>query len=147
MKLREFAESEKYDKFEWESETMGERLISISENKNFNSLVDDLMSLNGNELQNIFFQADPGYVVSFPNAIDFSESINLFVEDAFNQTMTLNTPKIELPYYNVQVCDNYDSLTIPERFKELIKMLDEPTQGYSGQKLIERKSIKIENWL
>jgi hypothetical protein len=146
MGLINFSKSDKYKPKEWEIEYLGERLrkaLKISQDE----LVNQMLELDRFELKEFLFNADPGYMISFPEAKDKNEAFNIFAKSVFEGEKSIEEfEKIETPIeWNVP--EYYDHWTSEKKKEYIIECLNEETEGYSGMKLDEFQSNIIGRYL
>jgi len=147
-KLRSFANSLEYQEVEWESETLGERIVRLNPRPiSRTKIIKGLLTLSGTRLEDLLFQNNPEYFVSFPEAKSKSEELGKFVDAVLNPEApdawkgVVETPQVQ------QVPREYDAWPLENRVDYLTNRLDEFVGGYSGSKLKELRSKIVEKWL
>lgn len=146
MGLINFSKSDKYNPTEWEIEYFKERLckiLKISEEE----LVNQMLELDKDELKELLFNADPMYIISFPDAKDKNEEFSIFVKSVFEGEESIEEfKKVETPMeWNVP--QEYDYWSAEKKKEYIIDCLNERTEGYAGMKLSEFQSNLIGRYL
>lgn len=144
--LLNFANSDKFKSEGWEIEYIYERL-SKALNWDKEKTINEFCKLDRIELGKALFIADPSYTISFPNAKDINESIQLFVDEALKKKTNKVIERIETPT-EWQIPDDYDFWKFNKRKKFIEECLNEKTNGSSsGTKISDFRSEIIEKYL
>ncbi|HNQ67960.1 MAG TPA: hypothetical protein PKN32_06260 [Bacteroidales bacterium] len=145
--LLTFSSTDKFDSEEWEVEYLKERLCKILKIDE-ETLIGQLADLDKKELGQVFFNADPTYFVSFPEATDKNEEWNMFLQDTIDKDKgTSNDLKrVETPAeWNIP--DEYNFWTTDKKREFITECINEATNGYNGMKIDDFRSSIIEKYL
>lgn len=145
--LLTFASSDKYSSKEWELEYLKERLcnnLGIDEE----TLIEQLVDLDNKELDELLFNADPLYYISFPEATDKNEEWNMFLQDTIDKDngVTNELKSVETPIES-NIPDEYNFWTTDKKREFIIECINETTHGYDGMKINDFRSSIIEKYL
>lgn len=145
--LLNFASSDKFSSKEWEVEYMKERLCKIL-NIDEETLIEQLTYLGKKELGEILFNADPTYLVSFPEATDENEEFEMFLQDTIDKDKGISNKlkSVEKPVeWNIP--KKYNFWTTDKKREFVIECINETTKGYDGMKIKDFRSSIIEKYL
>lgn len=145
--LLTFASSDKYSSNEWEVEYLKERLCKIL-NIDEETLIEQLADLDKKELSELFFNANPIYYISFPEATDKNEEWNMFLQDTIDKDngVTNELKSVETPIES-NIPDEYNFWTTDKKREFIIRCINETTHGYDGMKINDFRSSIIEKYL
>jgi len=144
--LLDFARSDKFKSKEWEIEYMKERMCKLS-NLNEPELLDYLIDMDRNELIEIFFQVDPRYSVSYPNAKDKNEELKLFIENKIQDGKLPDNQKRVEERVELDIPQDFNYWTKEKRITFINERLKYPTNGYHGTKIKDFRSKIIEDFI
>lgn len=142
-----FFNSDRYKSEDWEIEYMWERLTKAF-NTTYDQLVDELIDFDQERLKKVFFNANPTYYVSYPQASDKGEELNLFVQDtldkADNKANTIERVDIPMEW---NIPEDYDYWTREKKLQLIKKCLTENVNPFDGEKPEVFRSKLIETFL
>lgn len=145
--LLTFASSDKFISQEWEIEYMKERLCKIL-NIDEKTLIQQLVELDKKELGELLFNADPTYLISFPEASDKNEEFNMFIQDIIykDKGIVSELKRIETPE-EWKISEDYNFWSKEKKREFIIKCINEKTNGYDGIKIEDFRSTIVEKYL
>lgn len=147
-KLKLFGQSPDYRKDQWETETLGERMAQFADGTGPGfDLKEGLLTLDRQELMEVFFKAAPRYWINFPGAKEKGEEWSrcldyvLYPDNPEKHTGVVETP-IEWG-----IPDDYDTLPLQRKAVIVQECLDEKVGSHDGTKLGQIHSAIVEDWL
>ena len=144
--LRAFAKSEAYVATQWEAETLGERLQAQS-GRTEEDVLKECCDMSAEELIELFFRAAPSYDIVFLDAKTPKEKIAQFVQ------FTMHPEEMEHPERVIEVPSHYkfpeefDYWLVDQRREFIVTCFRDCVSSYSGCRLRELVSDKLEAWL
>ncbi len=146
LALYNFSISDKYIPEEWEIEYYKERIspiFGISGDK----LIEKLLQFNRKALKELFFEVNPVYDVSFPEANSKTDELKYFIKSVKEDNSTESIEQIRIPKY-IKITNQFDLLPTEKR-RNLIKELlnTQIKDGYTGIKLSRFKSKRLAKYI
>lgn len=142
-----FFSSDKYKAEEWEIEYMWERLSKATKTT-YDQLLNTLMELDRVVLENLFFKANPTFYVTYPEADNLADELNLFVQDTIDKAN--NNPnkivRLETPM-DWNIPEDYNYWTREKKLALIEECLATNVSGYNSEKPEVFQSKLIEQFL
>lgn len=141
-----FANSNKFISKEWEIEYMSERLCKIF-NTDENTLIQELINLNKHDLGKLFFNANPIYTISYPNAKNKDEELEMFIKNSIAKDKTSNDFKRIKTPEEWNIPEDYNFWTTDKKRDFIIQCFNEITSSFDGMKIEDFRSTLIEKFI
>jgi len=142
-----FAKSKRYVEEEWAAISLGDRLALRLPDLTPQQILADLARLDRDTLGKLFFKVAPSYLITFKGSQTAEQTVGRFVNFVLRPNSrkakkgVIQTPdEWELP-------DEFDNWPVNRRKKCLREMLKEQANSWSGVKLDELSSPRIERYL
>lgn len=142
-----FFGSDKYKPAEWEVEYMWERITKAT-NTTYDQTVETLLELDRKDLKTLLFNANPTYLISYPQASDKNEEWNLFLQDTIDKenNNTNQFERVETPMeWNIP--EDYDYWTREKKVELVEQCLAERVSTFEAEKPEVFRSKLIEKYL
>ncbi|GBF52079.1 hypothetical protein LPTSP4_36170 [Leptospira ryugenii] len=140
--LLDFSKSDRYIKSEWEADTLSERLKNVLDLDKDVDLENLLINYHSDQINQILNLADPLNYEYF----ETKEKLKLYLNE-----LTPGQPIIKsedhFPYIGYSLNKKFNEVNLESKRIILQEMLTNRTNGFSGLRLSDRKSLKIELWL
>lgn len=145
--LLNFARSDKFQSNQWEIEYLKERLCKILDLDEV-KLIQQLTVLDKEELGDLLFNADPTYIIAYPEANDKNEEFNMFVQDTMDKEKgILSERKRVETKAEWNIPNEYNFWSLEKKQKFVIECINEKTNGYGGMKINDFRSSIIEKYI
>lgn len=141
-----FANSNKFISKEWEIEYMSERLCKIF-NTDENTLIQELINLNKHDLGKLFFNANQIYTISYPNAKNKDEELEMFIKNSIAKDKTSNDIKRIKTPEEWNIPEDYNFWTTDKKRDFIIQCFNEITSSFDGMKIEDFRSTLIEKFI
>lgn len=155
-RLMDYSRSDTYDKRQWETDSFLERFLILLDLQSYEELEDFLIQYHSEQIFDMCgFINPPRYVMEIAkkrlneyihNSIPGNPEHNLAILNQLKNDDYFDQNRFDF-VEDHRPTDGFETSDLQRKKKLLKNLLNEMTYGYTGFKLSDRRSLKIENWL
>ncbi len=142
-----FAKSKRYVEEEWAAISLGDRLAKRLPDLTAKQILADLARLDRDTLGKLFFKVAPSYLITFKGTRTAKQKVGRFVDFILHPNSRKAKQGLIQTPDEWEIPGDFDNWPVNRRKKCLREMLKEQANSWSGVKLDELSSPRIERYL